>query len=882
MAFPLEPTQLRAQQRAFYLATCENDHDSTRRIIKPLTSGLYYESCNEKYFCDYRPSSPPIPIDLPETTSRGTLTTPVVQNKRQSSRANTRAAHTRRKSKMSTTSKIKESPAENIPQAELLDFRRPSVSAESLESLKTTKKQTSKINPLSRLFVKSDKSKIQRSDSESTISRSSLSIPAESIMASTISAQTVDRFEDFSDSEPSVNEILTDENYISEDIETLDHHDTSNMGTDDDDSLISAFTDIEADSMIEGSSNLMYDYTVPKTSVLRSDAETKQRQKLKNEQLAHSKKPSSVNGISQKSKGDLDVETSGKHTPSLRPRESFTFSKILDCLPKKKGGLTSNLSQIIQTRHTSSNANPLTYFSYNEANCAEGSRKAEVSIFVPPSTAPVLEKLSITGNMSVFDCIGYVLLKICETNGERQLSDTGFSKNPNHWRLELTDEDGELYDSNFGILDRTRLMASYNCPKYLALCKANDTQEITSNEKQSPLPLEFKQNLDLHEERARHGKETERKGMLATENWEHAATGGNSIEVKVKNIPSTSKVISFFVASEMLVGDLLDLICRQYQVDPAKFRLSGFLKSLGTNTSNASLLTDSRRHEEGRTLALQNTDKLADTHVDFFKLDPIIKIPVRSMLDVKSRRGSFKEAGITPNSSAFIQAGITPPVTQVETNDDQSASNTRIEEAMNETHTPQAMKQTPSAAMKASHGLNANLIIDNLISGKSNQLPTSLSTFYCKWRVFRKKAPLIYRIEKSLIIDGDYIHLAPTDDTNWKSTFHDNSFSGASQSGNHHHHHYLHHYNYSKYYNDTMLKTSSFHISQIVKLKSYKESKSPTHFKIVIKKEGESGGKETVIKKKYDLEAETVAQCDEIFEKIRWALQLYNASSVNL
>ena len=75
------------------------------------------------------------------------------------------------------------------------------------------------------------------------------------------------------------------------------------------------------------------------------------------------------------------------------------------------------------------------------------------------------------------------------------------------------------------------------------------------------------------------------------------------------------------------------------------------------------------------------------------------------------------------------------------------------------------------------------------------------------------------------------------------------------------------------------MKTSSFHITQIVKIKHYKESKNPNHFKIVIEKANETGGKETTIKKKYDLEAQSVAECEEIIEKITWALQVYNLSN---
>ncbi|OBA19108.1 hypothetical protein METBIDRAFT_75290 [Metschnikowia bicuspidata var. bicuspidata NRRL YB-4993] len=876
MAFPLEPSQLRAYQRAFCLATCENDFDSTKRVIKPLTLGIFYEACNTKYFDGYRPSSPPIPVDFPELISTSNLGLSLSHHKRHSSRITNKNMNMRRKPKVPAPTKLKQPMVESALQVELFDFQQSSVSAESLNTVKEQKKSISKMNPLSKLFVKSDKLKEQRSDSQSTLLRSLLNKTTDSFESTSDSEQAIDTFSIYSEAE-SVGEVTDEGEYATDDVETLEHTSPKNPGSEEE-SLNSAFTDIEAESIISASANIMYEYTVPETSVLKSDAETKKRQDQDNQESVYSKAIGSFKAYPETNKKSLGVGILilNKRTPLLRKRESFSFPKVSDLTSHEQTGKKSNLSKIIQTRHIHSNSNPLMYFSYSGTNTAEGIRRAHVNIFVPPNMSPAIEKLPIAGNMSVFDCIGYILLKLSEIESETK-TDFELSLNPNHYRLELTDEDGELYDSNFGVLDRTRLMSSYNCPKHLALCEIKKQEEILANEKQSPLPLEFRQNLHLHEERSRSPKPEESKNFGKTENFAFAAPGGNSIEVKVKNIPSTSKVISFFVASKMQVGDLLDLICRQYQVDPTQFKLSGCQVSAQENLGDVSML--STKNEE-RTISLERTQTLSEIHVDFFKLDQIVRPSIKSMLDVRAKRSSFVEAGITPNSSAFNQQGITPPVApfdgklQENSDDDterQDDAEGRVSKESRGFSTKDSRRNTAS---------NTTSSISNLISGRTSQLPSSLNTFYCKWRVFRKKAPLIYRIEKSLIIDGDYIHLAPTDDANWKSNFNDHSLSSTSQSGNHHHHHYLHHYNFSKYYNDTMLKTSSFHISQIVKLKLFKDSKSPTHFKIVIKKQGESGGKETVVKKKYDLEAETLAQCDDIFEKIRWALQLYNKSNV--
>lgn len=82
-----------------------------------------------------------------------------------------------------------------------------------------------------------------------------------------------------------------------------------------------------------------------------------------------------------------------------------------------------------------------------------------------------------------------------------------------------------------------------------------------------------------------------------------------------------------------------------------------------------------------------------------------------------------------------------------------------------------------------------------------------------------------------------------------------------------------------------MMKTSSFHITQIIRLKQYKSSKNPNHFKIVIQKNGDTNnsgnGKDATIEKKYDLEAVSTTECQEIIDKLKWVLQVYSMSSLN-
>ncbi|CAN6634188.1 hypothetical protein TRVA0_014S01948 [Trichomonascus vanleenenianus] len=106
-------------------------------------------------------------------------------------------------------------------------------------------------------------------------------------------------------------------------------------------------------------------------------------------------------------------------------------------------------------------------------------------------------------------------------------------------------------------------------------------------------------------------------------------------------------------------------------------------------------------------------------------------------------------------------------------------------------------------------------------------LPEILSTAgYQKYKIWRRQPmSFISRHERILAIDGEYIHIMPSEDR----TFFDSP------------------------------KTSSFHISQVMKCKQ--SSKVPANFKIVVRK--------TSGPKRYDLEAQSTAESAEIVSKIR-------------
>lgn len=924
MAFPFEPTQLRAQLRAFNWASGEFD-SGTANIIKPLKRGFFHEQSNERFLKNFRPESPPIPYELPIDSTyhaaiqlghrKGISTKSLPKALKGDKKAEKQSKHEKRSRRTKSTATRA---SNDTIEAGFTFNDEPStisigqdVSPDKIPQKFKTKEKPK--NQLVKLFKKQGTHSNSESSSDGSIS-DRISLPsvgsvtrlistlssdthtslgtgeALSSLSISYSAQDTDypelERENLRDDKTATGVSLYDNNDIEEEEEDEDYvedgDEVADETLDEDGSyqtISSAFTEMKSDSLNDISGSLIYDYTVPESYVLQAPELQRHRNggenRLQSASFGKPMKPSTLSSLLS-STGEGYAKASVE-SPRYKRQSSLSFQKMYNLIPSADSeNYSSNLSSLIQSRHKSSNKNPLNYYSFISSDTSnEGSKLVKVDIFVPPKMEPEIKQLEMSSGASIVDCIGYILLKLSSMPGAEKLDLR--SMNPNSWRIELIDEDGELYDSTFGVLDRTRLLSSYNCPNCLAICKVNNELEIARNEKQTPLPLEFRQNLLQY-----HAKESKAQNETMNSNAEGPSNEINSksIEVKVGNIPGTSPgtFVSFYTSSTMKIVGLLDLIGETYHFDTTAYMLC----QKETQRTKQSTILEKEPDIEKWVPLLNNSLFLESLSTDVFWLIPKTADDRKNFL--RANIDSVIESGITPSSVAFspttlTPAGITPPTRQLEGKLQEMA----IE--FNDKHTNETNKgksesltATKNPSSKAT-GFQFNF--GDILQGKGHsQLPATLNTIYFKWKVYRKKSPILNRIEKSLIIDGDHIHLAPSDDMKWRKNPYDNPFSSSNNnSSSNHHHHYLHHYNYSKYYNDTIMKTSSFHIAQIVKIKQYKQSKNPNHFKIVIEKASFTGGKETTIKKKYDLEAESVAECEEIIEKITWALQVYNLSS---
>jgi hypothetical protein len=605
-----------------------------------------------------------------------------------------------------------------------------------------------------------------------------------------------------------------------------------------DSSTDSAFTDIESNPTLD-SSMLLNSYESPSNAFLDPpptfmDPCKKTRKKRHSNSFEYSRILVSNNlkqiSLSQAS----EYSIASKLLPSAKSYTSLKKTAIVfDKITPKNDVKSSNLSSMINSKFQSIHKNPLNYYVFANSDITDPKIK-KVNITVFSQGKLVLKDIEINNNIVVSDCIGYILLCLTKEVGFNELS-----INPNHWRLELADEDGEEY-GEFGVLNRTRLFSSYNNPKYLVLSMAKDG-EIAENDKQTPLSMEFKMNLAQFVNR--------RSSAISSSGHE------DKVELRIQVQP-TKPAVRFLISNSATVGHVIMEFCRQEGLDSSKYVLKGTTDPLKEQKVRSLLFPNN-----SNVTIIPESSQISDLSSNLLYLAPLNSKTGNITEDLK--RSQELDTQITPSDSTLTtknkyEAPVAEPKPQ------KHASVTRTS------------SKSTNVLDKLKRQVDHNRLLEDIINGESGDLPTNLNSIYFKWRVWRKKPAIMAKLERSFTIDGDYIWLTPPDDIYTKTIGTDNPFDG------HFSHHHRHHFN-NLYKLEQLLKTISFHITQVVKVKQYKNSKNPKLFRIVINKQPNSTTAQAKdeVKKKYYLEAETVEQCEDIVEKLSWTSQVYKLSIIN-
>ncbi|KAI5961401.1 AVO1 [Candida pseudojiufengensis] len=664
--------------------------------------------------------------------------------------------------------------------------------------------------------------------------------------------------------------VLVDEEN-SQNLESDEETDTEEDEAEDDSSNDSEFTDLDNDTILDSSlqSNSFTSElgkVIDNNVNVLSDFDSKDmRKKKRGNTISDHTVPKHFEP------NFLDFEESLNFTSisrqsfvNLTPLEksSITFDKIK---PKSRATTKSNLSTIIDSKFKSTNVNPLNYYLFVDGtSCDSPSNVAQLDIFLPPKRTPTLKNISVNNTVTIVDCIGFILLKLSKFTELNKIKDSSYL-NPNFWRLELVDEDGENYGS-FGILDRNRILASYNNPKELALCRVKEVKEIDSYDKKSPLPIEFRQNLSAFER-----KKNSIDHVQALEGIPQIELMIGVYEYDNSGIPEK---VAFKVPATYTMGQVLKEFCLQKGLITTKYRF----KMVDETTDKSKFVKDVEICENLQSKVLELVPSEA-------KFNLVIESEEDKAMIGPTNTTAY--SNITPADSTL------PYITPNNGHLSNKMQKLSIAENPVPSITPeqQLRRESVNSTKSIKEALTSNKYLEDIIMGNNPQLPTNINSIYFKWNVLKsnskmKKMKIKTFTEKMFIIDGDYIHITPLDDVLSKTIGNDSSIAAATTQP-HQSHFNQHHHNLNHHINKTAnTKTYSFHITQILKSKQY--SKTPNHFRIIVQKQQSdqihnddnknSNSKDSQLKKFY-LVAESEIECSEIINKLQWVLQVYKVSS---
>lgn len=465
-------------------------------------------------------------------------------------------------------------------------------------------------------------------------------------------------------------------------------------------------------------------------------------------------------------------------------------TSTIDSLPKTKPRpesvfqVTSGLTALIKANE-SANISPLerTYGIYN----GKGDLKPlRLKIYRPTSTMPSKAfDVIIKSTATVLEAIGYALLRYIDDKLEPPL--TADQQNPNAWTLRIVEDDGEL-DEDFPALERTRPVSKFSFDEF-AIVEATASQ-MTENESLTPDPLGMKSALrsvpDLTIQPASnppssHGNQN---GTYFTVNPE--ATTGSSSAV-TQNAPSVVTVPASVRAPVRAPGAsvLLKVKLRPDPTAPIILHAQSTVLDVTTETYLGDVLDQvcQRRNLDKYmfTLRLAGTnvvvpsDRTVESLQGRTELWLVRKRPMDILTDTAASRS------MTPNAPIMV---------------------------------PNTYSGSKLAAGEPSSSL-------------SKYIPDIVTTnTYQRWVVWRRQ-PMSFmgRHERILAIDGEYVHISPSEaKTMFESP-----------------------------------KTTSLHVGQIIACKQSR--KIPINFKIMIIKAGQT--------KRYDFEAVRVQEAETIISKIK-------------
>lgn len=462
---------------------------------------------------------------------------------------------------------------------------------------------------------------------------------------------------------------------------------------------------------------------------------------------------------------------------------------VLGSLPKSKPRPesvfqpTSGLTAMIKASDAAE-VNPLER-KYGVLSGKGDLKPLKLKIYRPSAVQPTLSfEVVIKSTATVVDTIGYALLRYIEEKREPLLESS--QKDPNYWTLRIVEDDGEL-DEDFPALERTRPISKFSFDEF-AIVEATSTQ-LAENQALTPNPMNIKPTL----------------------------TSIPEVNIQPASGPPSAHAATQPLPSANLAENILGSTANSASLASTNTTTPSTAYRPAARAPGASVLLKVRlRTEANPASAVHAQSTVLDVTTETYLGDVLDQVCKRRNLD--KIMFSLRIAG----TNVVVPSDRTVESLQGRT--ELLLVRKRATDLLTDTVMPRSM--TPNAPILSSTFAGTRSALAESSSLTSHIPDIVTSNTYQHWVVWRRQ-PMSFmgRHERILAIDGEYVHISPSES---KTMF-------------------------------ESPKTSSMHVGQIVACKQSR--KIPVNFKIVIIKAGQT--------KRYDFESTRPQEAETIVGKIK-------------
>ncbi|KAJ1655678.1 Component of a membrane-bound complex containing the Tor2p kinase [Dispira simplex] len=499
------------------------------------------------------------------------------------------------------------------------------------------------------------------------------------------------------------------------------------------------------------------------------------------------------------------------------PKEAFTRVAVSPVEPTLASPPPSGLSLLLIEKKESRN-NPFAA-QYRTLSGQGDMNPLLLDIFLPHSEKPREPmKITIKRNATVEDVIGFTLFQYIDTDCKPDL--TKDQCHTHQWNIRMVEDDGDI-DEDFPVLDQSRLIAKFAADQF-ALCEAPTNQTAKRSPAKGSHPLGPRIPLTSSNTRPQSSMRRPQDIYVAALNGRHSLLVPNAIgmsypqtqsqkqahrlvKVHIHSTVESLRTTTMSLDPSLSLYQILYRICSKWQLDNEQYILTtaDTTVPLDLNLTLDSLppLAELYLYLKGTTFNVFGNDNTRPFSIIFEQgvSDQLMKTPATTQDKTFPPPPSLNSLLATPIPST-PGAPLSRPVA--------------------------ANKHPSDAAVLVSHtGLSTGVsTTDGTILPLTNSrhprpMVPDLTHIYRQYTVIRRM-PMFTGHERTLIINGEYIHISPTE---------------------------------QKHMFDSM-KESMHHISAIVSCNV--NQKSPRKFKLVVLKDQGN--------KSYDMEAATAEGAQEI------------------